>query len=186
MEHILILAETGNALADLTAVGENLQKQFDIHGQLLFSQIIGFLVFAFLLKKFAFGPIQQMLEQRKMRIAEGEDKLKRIEKQLAESEKTTAEAIAKANEEAVRLINEAKEGAHALSEQKAQEAIVQAQQILARAEASAKADRDRLNSELKREFGRLVAATTAQVTGKVLTSDDQKRINEDTLAKVEA
>lgn len=186
MELISFLAETGSVTAELAAVGENLKKQFGLHGQLLFSQVIGFLVFAFLLKKFAFGPIQEMLDQRKMRIAEGEEKLKRIEKQLAESEKTTAAAIAKANDEAVRLINEAKEGAHAFSEQKAQEAIAQAQNILAKAEAAAKADRDRLTSELKREFGRLVAATTAQVTGKVLTNEDQQRINEETLAKVEA
>jgi F-type H+-transporting ATPase subunit b len=185
MEQILILAETGSALTQLTDVGDSLKKQFDVHGQMLFSQIVAFLVFALLLKKFAFGPIQEMLEQRKLRIAEGEEKLKRIEKQLAESEKTTAETIAQANEEALRLIEEAKEGARSMSEQKAQEAIAQAQQILARAEASAKADRERIQSELKREFGRLVAATTAQVTGKVLTADDQKRINEDALAKVE-
>jgi F-type H+-transporting ATPase subunit b len=137
------------------------------------------------LKKFAFGPIQTILEQRRARIAEGEEKLKRIEKQLAESEQTTAAAIAKANEDAVRLINEAKQGAAAFSEQKAQEAISQAQQILAKAEAAAKADRDRLSSELKREFGRLVATTTAQVTGKVLSNDDQKRINDEALAKIE-
>ena len=186
MELISFLAEAGSVTAELAAVGENLKKHFGLHGQLLFSQVIGFLVFAFLLKKFAFGPIQEMLDQRKTRIAEGEEKLKRIEKQLAESEKTTAAAIAKANDEAVRLINEAKEGAHAFSEQNAQEAIAQAQNILAKAEAAAKADRDRLTSELEREFGRLVAATTAQVTGKVLTSDDQQRINEETLTKVEA
>ena len=147
--------------------------------------LIAFGITFFVLKKFAFGPIQQMLEQRKMRIAEGEEKLKRIEKQLSDSEKTTAAAIAKANDEAVRLINEAKEGAHAFSEQKAQEAISQAQSILAKAEAAAKADRDRLTTELKREFGRLVAATTSQVTGKILSDDDQRRINEDALAKVE-
>jgi F-type H+-transporting ATPase subunit b len=185
MELIFILAESGGVAAELQAVGENLKSQFGLHGQLLVSQIIGFLVFAFLLKKFAFGPIQQMLDQRKIRIAEGEEKLKRIEKQLADSEETTRAAIEKANAEAVRLINEAKDGAHAFSEQKAQEAIAQAQSILAKAEAAAKADRDRLIAELKGEFGRLVAATTAQVTGKVLNADDQKRINEDALAKVE-
>ena len=185
MDLIFILAETGGVAAELQAVGENLKSQFGLHGQLLLSQMIGFLVFAFLLKKFAFGPIQQMLDQRKMRIAEGEEKLKRIERQLADSEATTAAAIAKANDEAVRLINEAKQGAHAFSEQKAQEAIAQAQSILTKAEAAAKADRDRLIAELKGEFGRLVAATTAQVTGKVLNADDQKRINEDALAKVE-
>jgi len=159
---------------------------FGFHGALFFAQVINVIIVFLVLKKFAFGPIQQMLEQRRQRIAEGEEKLKRIERQLAESEETTAAAIAKANDEAVRLINEAKEGAHAFSEQKAQEAIAQAQQILAKAEAAAKADRERLNAELKREFGRLVAATTAQVTGKVLTEQDQKRINEDALAKVEA
>ena len=64
-------------------------------------------------------------------------------------------------------------------------AIAQANQILTNAEAAAKADRERLGMELKREFGRLVAATTAQVTGKVLTADDQQRINEDVLVKIE-
>jgi len=84
------------------------------------------------------------------------------------------------------MINEAKLGAATFSEQKAQEAIAQAQQILVKAQAAATADRERLSVELKREFGRLVAATTAQATGKILTSDDQRRINETALAKVEA
>lgn len=161
-------------------------RTFHITWPLFISQVVSFLIVAFLLKKFAFGPVQAMLEQRRSRIAGGEEKLKLIERQLAESEATTAAAIAQANADAVRLINEAKQGAAAFSEQKSQEAINQAQQILAKAEAAAKADRDRLTTELKREFGRLVATTTSQVTGKVLTDEDQKRINEDALAKVEA
>jgi len=165
-------------------VGE-ITRTFKVYPWLVFSQFLSFAIVIFLLKKFAFGPVQAMLEQRRSRIAEGEAKLKHIEKQLAESEATTAAAIAKANDEAVRMINEAKAGATAFSEQKAQEAIAQAQLILSKAEAAAKADRDRLSTELKREFGRLVASTTAQVTGKVLTDDDQKRINEDALATVE-
>lgn len=186
MELFPILAESGSVASELKAVGENLQTQFHLEGQLLLSQIIGFLVFAILLKKFAFGPIQEMLEQRRTRIAEGEEKLKRIEQQLAESEKTTAAAIAKANEEAVRLINEAKEGAHAFAEQKSQEAIAQAQQILAKAEAAAQADREKITAELKRDFGRLVVAATRQATGRTLTADDQKRINDEALASIDA
>ena len=165
-------------------VGE-IMKTFNVTWPLFISQCVSFLIVAILLKKFAFGPIQAMLEERRAKIAEGEEKLKRIERQLAESEATTAAAIAKANDEAVRLINEAKQGAAAFTEQKSQEAIASAQQILAKAEAAAKADRDRLSTELKREFGRLVAATTSQVTGKILNADDQKRINEDALATVE-
>ncbi len=167
-------------------VVEGITGTFRVYWPLFISQCVSFLIVAFLLKKFAFGPVQNMLEQRRARIAEGEEKLKRIEKQLAESEITTAAAIAKANDEAVRLINEAKQSATAFSEQKAQEAVAHAQQILAKAEAAAQADRERIATELKREFGRLVTATTAQVTGKVLTEEDQRRINEEALAKVEA
>ena len=179
---ITLLATTAAAAAEQPGIAET----FGFNWPFFIAQVVNFFLVIFILKKFAFGPIQHMLEQRKARIAEGEEKLKRIEKQLADSEATTAAAIAKANDEAVRLINEAKEGAHAFSEQKAQEAIAQAQNILAKAEAAAKAERAQISAELKREFGRLVATTTAQVTGKVLTADDQKRINEDALAKVEA
>lgn len=170
-------AEHPNAL-------EALSKTFGLHGAFFVAQVVNFFLVIIVLKKFAFGPIQAMLEQRRERIVAGEEKLKRIEKQLADSEATTAAAIAKANEDAVRLVAEAKQGAAAFTEQKAQEAIAQAQQILVKAEAAANADRERISAELKREFGRLVADTTSQVTGKVLTAADQSRINDEALAKV--
>lgn len=162
-----------------------ISRTFHLNTANFVAQVISFVIVLILLKKFAFGPIQAMLEQRRARIIAGEEKLKQIEKQLAESEITTAAAISKANDEAVRLINEAKESATVFSNQKSQEAIAAAQQILAKAEAAAKAERAAIKAELKSEFGRLVASTTSQVTGKVLTADDQKRINEDALAKVE-
>ena len=179
-----ILAAATNVESE-GALGE-ITRTFHVTWSLLISQCVSFLIVAVLLKKFAFGPIQAMLEDRRTRIASGEEKLKLIERQLADSVQTTAAAIAKANDEAVRMIQEAKVGAATFSEQKAQEAISSAQSILAKAEAAATADRDRLVAELKSEFGRMVAMTTSQVTGKILTSDDQKRINEDALTKVEA
>jgi F-type H+-transporting ATPase subunit b len=177
------------ATATAEAEGGTLSKlagKFGVAWPLFIAQVICFILVMIVLKKYAFGPVQQMLEQRRARIAEGEQKLKQIEQQLAESAQTTAAAIAKANDEAIRMVAEAKQGAAAFSEQKAQEAIAQAQQILVKAEAAAKADRDRLTVELKREFGRLVIATTAQVADKVLTADDQRRLNEAALTKVEA
>ena len=172
------------AVAETPGESKNLFETFGIHWSLLIAQVVNFFLVVLVLKKFAFGPIQALLEQRRERIVAGEEKLKRIEKQLAESEATSAAAIAKANEDAQRLIAEAKEGAASFSQQKAQEATAQAQQILVKAEAAANADRQRISAELKREFGRLVSSTTSQVTGKVLTSDDQARINEEAISKV--
>ena len=178
-----LLAE---AAVEQAGILETITKTFGLNVPFFIAQVINFFLVIFILKKFAFGPIQEMLGQRRARIAEGEAKLTQIQQQLAESEKTTAAAIAKANEDAARLINEARTSAAALSEQKAQEAISSAQQILAKAEAAARAERAAIAAELKQEFGRLVTATTTQVTGKILTSDDQARINQEALASVEA
>lgn len=158
---------------------------FGINKQFFIAQCINFFLVLFVLKKFAFGPIQAMLEQRKQRIAEGEEKLKRIENQLAESEEVTAKTLAEANANAKRMIDEAKESAGAFAEQKNQEAIASAQNILAKAEEAAKAERNQVMAELKRDFGRLVASTTAGVTGKVLTEDDNRRLNEETMASLD-
>ncbi len=164
---------------------EGISKTFGLNVPFFAAQVVNFILVIWVLKKFAFGPIQQILNERRERIIAGEEKVKLIEKQLAESEITTAAAIAKANEDASRLINEAKESSAVFSAQKTQEAIASAQQILAKAETAAQAERAAIKAELKAEFGRLVAATTSQVTGKVLNDDDQRRINDEALAKVE-
>lgn len=148
------------------------------------AQCIAFLIVAALLKKFAFGPVLEILDERRERIAAGEANLQQVQKQIAENEKRQDEILTKANEDAKRLIEEAKESATAVGEKKTQEAVAAAQAIIAKAEEAAKAEREQMTAELRKEFGRLVTATTAQVTGKVLTDDDQKRINEEALAKV--
>ncbi|MFC4991878.1 ATP synthase F0 subunit B [Rubritalea tangerina] len=168
----------GGIVSDLT-------EPFGVNWFLFGAQLINFIIVIIVLKKFAFTPILAMLEQRAKRIAEGEEKLKRIETQLAESEEQTAAALEKANNDAKRLIEEAKDSAAALSEEKSQEAIAKAQDILAKAEATAKAESEKMKAELKSEFGQLVVATTAAVTGKVLTDEDNKRINQEALASVE-
>lgn len=180
-----ILASAAQSATEQGMV-EEILTTFGVNWPLFISQVISFLIVALVLKKFAFGPVQAMLEQRRARISEGEEKLKRIETQLAESEQRTQEALDKANASAQRLIDEAKESAASLSEKKAQEAIASAQHILAKAEEAAKAERKAMTAELKSEFGRLITTTTANVTGKVLTDADQKRINEEALASVEA
>ena len=170
------------AAADVDpGICENLTKTFGLKPAFFVAQVINFFLVIFVLKKFAFGPIQTMLEERKTRIADGEAKLLKIEEQLADSEKRTAEAFEKANADAQRLIDEAKENASRISEQETQKAVASAQNIIAKAEEAAKAEREQMKSELKAEFGKLVTAATTQVSGKVLTDDDQRRINEEAM-----
>jgi len=120
------------AVAGTEAAQEGFFETFGVNWPFFIAQLVNFIIVLVVLKKFAFTPIQEILEQRRKRIAEGEDKLKRIEQQLTDSEQRTQEAIDKANADAARLINEAKESASSLTEKKAQEAIASAQAILAK------------------------------------------------------
>lgn len=172
--------------AGIAGTVKEIATNFKILPELFIPQVISFLLVAILLKKFAFAPVLAMLEQRKQRIADGEAKLKQIEKQLADSAAHTAEVIDKANADAKRMIEEAKASASSLTEQKAQEAIASAQAIIAKAEAAAQAERAQIAADLKREFGRLVASTAQNATAGKLTADQQRAINDEALARVEA
>jgi F-type H+-transporting ATPase subunit b len=63
-----------------------------------------------------------------------------------------------------------------VTEVETQKAIAAAEQIVAKAREAAAQDHARMLAELKREVGRLVVQTTATVTGKILTPEDQRRL----------
>jgi F-type H+-transporting ATPase subunit b len=57
---------------------------------------------------------------------------------------------------------------------------------VARAQESTRQEHERMLAELRREVGRLVLQTTAAVTGKVLTAEDQRRLAEETARQLSA
>ncbi len=71
-----------------------------------------------------------------------------------------------------------------VAERKQQEAVVAAEQIVAKAREASAIEHERTMLQLKRELGRLVIDTTSKVTGKVLNSDDQRRLQEEAAREV--
>ena len=143
------------------------------------SQVISFVIVALVLRQFAYKPILAILEERRQRIAEGLANAEKIKQQLAEAEQRYSDILAKANAQAQKMIDEARESAAHVAERKQQEAIVAAEQIVAKAREASAIEHERTMTELKRELGRLVVDTTAKVTGKVLTAEDQRRLQEE-------
>jgi F-type H+-transporting ATPase subunit b len=152
----------------------------------LISQIISFCIVCFLLYKFAYKRVLGMLEERRQRIAEGLANAEKIKAELARAEAQRQELMAQANVQANKLIEEARAAAARVQEQETQKAIAAAEQIISKAREAAEADHARMLTELKREVGRLVVQTTATVTGKILTPEDQKRLAEETARQVSA
>lgn len=172
--NIAILAQAG--LGDMVReTGET----FGFDWKIFLSQVISFILVALVLRRFAYKPILAVLEERRQRIAEGLLNAEKIKQQLAEAEQRHAEILAKANAQAQKMIDEARESAEHVGERKQQEAIAAAEQIIAKAKEASAIEREKVMAELKRELGRLVVDTTSKVTGKVLTSEDQRRLQEE-------
>ena len=161
-----------------------LLKTFGFTWVAFISQVIIVLVVFLVLKKYAFGPVLAILEQRRQRIADGEANLEKIRAELEQAETKVASMLSAANKDAERLINEAKESAASVREQKTQDAIAEAGNIIAKAKEASKLEHERLLSDLKRDFGRLVVDTTGKVTGKVLDDSDQERINQEAAGQI--
>jgi len=147
---------------------------------LFLSQVISFVIVALLLRRFAYKPILAVLEERRRQIEKAQFNAEKIKRQLADAEQRYAEILTKANAEAQKMIDEARESSAHLAERKQQEAIAAAEQIIAKAREASAIEHERTMESLKRELGRLVVDTTAKVTGKVLTSEDQQRLQEET------
>ncbi len=173
--NVMIAAATGgfgNMLRDTA-------ETFGWNPGLFLSQVISFVIVALLLRRFAYKPILNVLHERRERIEESLRNAEKIKQQLAEAEKRYAEILAKGNADAQKMIDEARESSSHVADRKMQEAIVAAEQIIAKAREASALERERTMAELKRQLGRLVVETTAKVTGKVLTSEDQRRLQEE-------
>jgi len=151
-----------------------------------FAQVIIFIMVYSILKKYAFGPILAMLEQRSQRIVDGEAKLEKIARDAAEAKQNSQAILDKAEADAARLVKEADDAAKAIQERRQQDAVASANTIIAKAREAAQLEQEQLMAQLKREFGRMVSDATSRVTGKVLNTDDQTRINQETATQVSA
>lgn len=158
--------------------------KFGVNLPAFIAQVVIVLIVYAILNKFAFGPVLAMLEQRRKRIEAGEADLVKIREQLEQAESKVQSMLDEANDKAEKMISEARQSADALRQQKTQEAISEAEKIVAKAREASKLEHERLMADLKRDFGRLVVDTTGKVTGKVLDDSDQARINEEVAGQV--
>jgi F-type H+-transporting ATPase subunit b len=181
MNAIVLLVE-----ADSGGQIQQIARAFGVDWPHLVSQIISFCIVCALLYRFAYRPILRMLEERRRLIAEGLANSEKIKTELAQTEAQRQEVMTEAGAQANQFIDEARGAAARLRQQEGQKAIAAAEQIITKAHEAAEQDHAQMLAELKREVGRLVVQTTAAVTDKVLSLEDQQRLAEATARQLTA
>jgi F-type H+-transporting ATPase subunit b len=170
----------GSIGSDLSQMAHDTMVRFGVDWQHFGAQCISFAIVAFLLQRYAYKPILTVLSERRERIKESLANAEKIKQELASAQSKAQEIIVKAGQDATKMIDEARAAAARVQEQETQKAIAAAQAIVDKARQATEAEHARMLADLRREVGRLVVDTTAKVTGKVLTLDDQKRLAEET------
>jgi F-type H+-transporting ATPase subunit b len=159
---------------------EQIARTFGVDWPHLLAQTISFSIVCALLYWLAYRPILRMLDHRRAQIAQGLENAAKIKAELAKTEAERHVVLAAAHVEAQGLIEEAHAAAARVQAEESAKAVAAAQEIIARAHEAAAQERSRLLADLRHEMGRLVLRTTATVTGKVLTEEDQRRLAEET------
>ena len=176
MENI-IFASIGS---DLANAAQDTAKTFGFNTPHFIAQCISFGIVAFLLHRFAYKPILTVLEERKNKIAQSLENAEQIKKDLANAQVKAQEILTQASQQATKAIEEARAAAAKVQEVETQKAIAAASDIIAKAKQASEAELVRMKAELRKEVGRLVVATSAKVTGNILTAEQQTRLAEDT------
>ena len=160
---------------------QDFASKFGLHADAFIAHFIAFAIVVAVVVFFGIKPIMAQLEERRKRIEEGEAMHARSEKELADVKATGEQILTEARDSGKKELDTARQTAARLQADLTAKATAEAQTVIDNAHKQAAMDAQREKDALKGEFVRLVAAATAQVTGKVLTEEDHRRINDEAI-----
>ncbi len=160
---------------------EKFFSDFGIQPILLLAQIVNFLILLFLLKKFLYGPIVKVLDQRRDTIADSLKNAEEIETKLAKTEEEYEKRIAKASAESRKIIDEATKSASEIIKDAHTKAAEDMSDIMQKGRDSIVMEQQKMQQQMRSELTELVVMTLEKVTGKVLNKKDQVDIIEKTV-----
>jgi F-type H+-transporting ATPase subunit b len=138
--------------------------------------IVCFLIALFILKRYAFGPIQKLVDERRAR----------IESAITEADNARAEArslleqhralIGQAKSESAEILAEARKVSEAQLARVREEAETERQRRLEETRKQIDAETARAIDQIRNEVADLTVEATERVVGKVLDSEDQRRL----------
>jgi F-type H+-transporting ATPase subunit b len=155
-----------------------------VPGLMIWTVITFALAFLFL-KRFAFGRIQGLIDQRRDRIREALDAAEHAREEARELRALTTHEREAAKLERESIIDEARRQAQAQFEQAKRQADEDLKRRLEENQREIDAENRKLREEIRRDVVELTLLASEKVTGKVLDSDDQRRLIDETIQELD-
>lgn len=152
----------------------------------LFWTALTFLLLLFVLKKMAWGPLLQMLDEREKKIKESLEKADLAQKETEAALAKNQEMMEQAKREAQELLSKSKKTAEATRDEIVKKAEAEAGKMLEKAKKEIAQEREKAVEELRNQAAELSIAIASKLIGKTLSKDDHKAIIESSLKQMEA
>ena len=168
-----------------TGAEEEEGSLIDVVPGLMVWTIITFLIVLWVLKRFAFKPIQRMIDQRRDRIREALDEADKARTEARELRELTAKEREQAKADREHILDEARRQSKRLVEQAKERADADLKEQLEKNREELAAENARLREQIRRDVVELTLFAAEKVTGKVLDEDDQRRLIEETIEEAD-
>ena len=150
--------------------------------KLVIAQLINFGILFWLLSKFAYKPIMNLLEERQKKIEQGLADAAASAKKLADVESKTAKMLESTEKEAGKILADAKVTAKAEADEMIGKATDQAERTLKNAEKDAEATKNSIVSEAKKELSGVVVMALDKIVGSQLDDEHKKKLSDKAIA----
>jgi F-type H+-transporting ATPase subunit b len=147
--------------------------------------IVCFLIALFVLKRYAFGPIQDAIDARRERIRESLVEADRAREEARTLLEEHRKLIARAKSDAEEVLAEARKQADAQRERVREETEADRQRRLEETKKQIDAETQRALGQIRSEVAELTVIATSKVTGKVLDRDDHRKLIEDAISELD-
>lgn len=158
-------------------MGELVTK-LGIDWKLLLANGLTFFLVLWILRKFAYRPIMDVLDKRQRTIGEGLNAAKRSTEELAAIQRDKEQILKAAKVEALAIVAEAKHQGEAAKQKVAEQAQAEATAILARTKVQLERDRQEMVSGAKAELAEVVVAATAKVLDATMDQSMKTKVSD--------
>jgi len=147
--------------------------------------LVAFAITFFVLRKYAFGPIQKAIDDRREKIRMSIQEADRARDEARKLLEEHRALIGKAKGEAEEILAEARRIADSQRERVKEETEADRQRRLEETKRQIEAETQRALEQIRAEVASLTLIATTKVTGKVLDRDDHKRLIEDAIGELD-
>ena len=147
--------------------------------------IVCFLIALFVLKRYAFGPIQTAIDARRERIRQSIEEADRAREEARTLLEEHRKLVGQAKSQAEEILAEGRKVADSLRDRVREETEADRQRRLEETKRQIQAETQRALEQIRAEVADLTLIATTKVTGKVLDRDDHKRLIEDAIGDLD-